>query len=83
MAIILLLSCTLAPAVVVGMDIATPVPLTRDGNSLCLVDFRGSPGLLLGSVPGVLVVSRVAPIIPGNPPARYPGVLIFVGARLL
>ena len=88
MAIILLLLYPLAPAVVVGTDIAHATVLSlvtglahaSQGN----VDWGLAGTLLLGSVPGVLVGSRVAPYIPGKPlRAILACMLIFVGARLL
>ena len=88
MAIILLLLYPLAPAVVVGTDIAHATVLSlvtglahaSQGN----VDFGLAGTLLLGSVPGVLVGSRVAPYIPGKPlRIVLAGMLIFVGFRLL
>lgn len=88
MAIILLLLYPLAPAVVVGTDIAHATVLSlvtglahaSQGN----VDWGLAGTLLLGSVPGVLVGSRVAPYIPGKPlRVILACMLIFVGARLL
>ena len=88
MAIILLLLYPLAPAVVVGTDIAHATVLSlvtglahaSQGN----VDWGLAGTLLLGSVPGVLVGSRLAPYIPGKPlRAILACMLIFVGARLL
>lgn len=88
MAIILLLLYPLAPAVVVGTDIAHATVLSlvtglahaSQGN----VNWGLAGTLLLGSVPGVLVGSRVAPYIPGKPlRAILAFMLIFVGVRLL
>ncbi len=88
MAIILLLLYPLAPAVVVGTDIAHATVLSlvtglahaSQGN----VDWGLAGTLLLGSVPGVLVGSRVAPYIPGKPlRVILACMMIFVGARLL
>ncbi len=88
MAIILLLLYPLAPAVVVGTDIAHATVLSlvtglahaSQGN----VDWGLAGTLLLGSVPGVLVGSRLAPYIPGKPlRVILACMLIFVGARLL
>ena len=88
MAIILLLLYPLAPAVVVGTDIAHATVLSlvtglahaSQGN----VDWALAGTLLLGSVPGVLVGSRLAPYVPGKPlRAILACMLIFVGARLL
>ena len=88
MAIILLLLYPLAPAVVVGTDIAHATVLSfvtglahaSQGN----VDWGLAGTLLLGSIPGVLVGSRVAPYIPGKPlRVILACMLIFVGARLL
>jgi uncharacterized membrane protein YfcA len=88
MAVILLLLYPLAPAVIVGTDIAHAMVLSlvvgiahmTQGN----VDFGLAGSLLLGSVPGVLVGSRVAPWLPGKPLKMILAVmLIFVGARLL
>ena len=88
MAIILLLLYPLAPAVVVGTDIAHATVLSfvtglahaSQGN----VDWGLAGTLLLGSIPGVLVGSRLAPYIPGKPlRVILACMLIFVGARLL
>jgi uncharacterized membrane protein YfcA len=88
MAIILLLLYPLAPAVVVGTDIAHATVLSLvtglahavGGN----VDFGLAGTLLLGSVPGVLIGSRLAPWIPGKPLRLIlAGMLVFVGVRLL
>ncbi|QIN78625.1 TSUP family transporter [Rubrobacter marinus] len=88
MAIILLLLYPLAPAVVVGTDIAHATVLSlvtglahaSQGN----VDWGLAGTLLLGSVPGVLVGSRLAPYLPGKPlRVILACMLIFVGARLL
>jgi uncharacterized membrane protein YfcA len=88
MAIILLLLYPLSPAIVVGTDIAHATVLSlvtglahaAGGN----VDFGLAGRLLLGSIPGVLVGSRVAPWLPGKPlRIILAAMLIFVGARLL
>jgi uncharacterized protein len=88
MAVILLLLYPLAPAVIVGTDIAHAMVLSlvvgiahmTQGN----VDFGLAGSLLLGSVPGVLIGSRVAPWLPGRPLKMIlAAMLIFVGARLL
>ena len=88
MAIILLLLYPLAPAVVVGTDIAHATVLSlvtglahaSQGN----VNWGLAGTLLLGSVPGVLVGSRVAPYVPGKPlRVILACMLIFVGGRLL
>jgi uncharacterized protein len=88
MAVILLLLYPIAPAVIVGTDIAHATVLSlvvglahmTQGN----VDFSLAGSLLLGGVPGVLVGSRVAPWLPGKPLKMILAVmLIFVGARLL
>ncbi len=88
MAVILLLLYPLAPAIVVGTDIAHATVLSlvvglahmTQGN----VDFGLAGSLLLGGIPGVLVGSRVAPLLPGKPLKTVLAVmLIFVGARLL
>ncbi len=88
MAVILLLLYPIAPAVIVGTDIAHATVLSlvvglahmTQGN----VDFSLAGSLLLGGVPGVLVGSRVAPWIPGKPLKMIlAAMLIFVGARLL
>ena len=48
------------------------------------VDFSLAGTLLLGSIPGVLVGSRLAPWVPGKPlKAILAGMLVFVGVRLL
>ena len=88
MAIILLLLYPLAPAVVVGTDIAHATVLSlvtglahaSQGN----VNWGLAGTLLLGSIPGVLVGSRVAPYVPGKPlRVILACMLIFVGGRLL
>jgi uncharacterized membrane protein YfcA len=88
MAIILLLLYPLAPAVVVGTDIAHATVLSlvtglahmTQGN----VDLGLAGTLLLGGIPGVLVGSRVAPWLPGRPLRVILAVmLVFVGSRLL
>jgi uncharacterized membrane protein YfcA len=88
MAVILLLLYPIAPAVIVGTDIAHATVLSlvvglahmTQGN----VDFGLAGTLLLGSIPGVLIGSRVAPWLPGKPlKTILAGMLIFVGVRLL
>jgi uncharacterized protein len=88
MAVILLLLYPIAPAVIVGTDIAHATVLSfvvglahmTQGN----VDFALAGSLLLGGIPGVLIGSRVAPWIPGKPLKMILAfMLIFVGARLL
>jgi uncharacterized membrane protein YfcA len=88
MAVILLLLYPIAPAIIVGTDIAHATVLSlvvglahmTQGN----VDFGLAGTLLLGSVPGVLIGSRVAPWIPGKPLKMVLAVmLLFVGVRLL
>jgi uncharacterized membrane protein YfcA len=88
MAVILILLYPLSPAVVVGTDIAHATVLSlvtgfahmTQGN----VDFGLVGTLLLGSIPGVLVGSRLAPRIPTRPLIVILAVmLVFVGARLL
>jgi uncharacterized protein len=88
MAVILLLLYPIAPAVIVGTDIAHATVLSlvvglahmTQGN----VEFALAGSLLLGGIPGVLIGSRVAPWLPGKPLKMILAVmLIFVGARLL
>jgi uncharacterized protein len=88
MAVILLLLYPIAPAIIVGTDIAHATVLSlvvglahmTQGN----VDFSLVGSLLLGGVPGVLVGSRIAPWLPGKPLKMIlAGMLIFVGIRLL
>ena len=88
MAVILLLLYPIAPAIIVGTDIAHATILSlvvgvahmTQGN----VDFALAGTLLLGSIPGVLIGSRLAPRIPGKPLKTILAVmLIFVGIRLL
>ena len=88
MAVILLLLYPIAPAVIVGTDIAHATVLSlvvglahmTQGN----VDFALAGSLLLGGVPGVLVGSRIAPWLPGKPLKMIlAAMLIFVGVRLL
>jgi uncharacterized membrane protein YfcA len=88
MAVILLLLYPIAPAVIVGTDIAHATVLSlvvglahmTQGN----VDFGLAGTLLLGSIPGVLVGSYMARWLPGKPlKAILACMLIFVGVRLL
>ena len=88
MAVILLLLYPIAPAVIVGTDIAHATVLSfvvglahmTQGN----VDFSLAGSLLLGGIPGVLVGSRLAPWVPGKPLKMIlAAMLIFVGVRLL
>ena len=88
MAVILLLLYPLSPAVIVGTDIAhatvlslvTGIAHMTQGN----VDFGLVGTLLLGSIPGVLVGSRVAPWLPARPLRIVLSVmLVFVGTTLL
>jgi uncharacterized membrane protein YfcA len=88
MAVILLLLYPIAPAVIVGTDIAHATVLSlvvglahmTQGN----VNFALAGSLLLGGVPGVLIGSRLAPWLPGRPLKMIlAAMLIFVGARLL
>lgn len=88
MAVILLLLYPMAPAVIVGTDIAHAMVLSlvvgiahmTQGN----VDFGLVGSLLLGGIPGVLIGSRVAPWLPGKPLKMVLAcMLIFVGTRLL
>ena len=88
MAVILLLLYPIAPAVIVGTDIAHATVLSlvvglahmTQGN----VEFALAGSLLLGGIPGVLIGSRIAPWLPGKPLKMIlAAMLIFVGARLL
>ena len=88
MAVILLLLYPIAPAIIVGTDIAHATVLSlvvglahmTQGN----VEFALAGSLLLGGIPGVLIGSRVAPWLPGKPLKMILAVmLIFVGTRLL
>jgi uncharacterized protein len=88
MAVILLLLYPMAPAVIVGTDIAHATVLSlvvglahmTQGN----VDFSLAGSLLIGGVPGVLVGSRLAPWLPGRPLKMVlAAMLVFVGVRLL
>ncbi len=88
MAVILLLLYPIAPAVIVGTDIAHATVLSlvvglahmTQGN----VEFALAGSLLLGGIPGVLIGSRIAPRLPSKPLKMILAVmLIFVGARLL
>jgi len=88
MAVILLLLYPLAPAVVVGTDIAHATVLSLvTGFAHILnsnVDFALAGTLLLGSIPGVLIGSRMAPRLPGRPlTIILAAMLVFVGTRLL
>ncbi len=88
MAVILLLLYPLSPAVIVGTDIAHATVLSlvtglahmTQGN----VDFALVGMLLAGSIPGVLIGSRVAPWLPGKPlKIVLSAMLVFVGSSLL
>ena len=87
-AIILLLLYPLSPATIVGTDVAHATILSlvvgiahaASGN----VDFGMVGTLLIGSIPGVLIGSRLAKVIPGRPlRIALAGMLIFVGVRTL
>jgi uncharacterized protein len=88
MAVILLILYPMAPAVIVGTDIAHATVLSfvvglahmTQGN----VDFGLAGSLLLGGIPGVLIGSRLAPWLPAKPLKMILAcMLIFVGVRLL
>jgi uncharacterized membrane protein YfcA len=88
MAVILLLLYPLTPAVIVGTDIAhamvlslvTGVAHMTQGN----VDFSLAGMLLLGSIPGVIIGSKVAPLLPGRPlKVILSLMLVFVGTQML
>lgn len=88
MAIILLVLYPLTPAVIVGTDVAhatvlslvTGIAQTASGN----VDFSLTAALSLGGIPGVLIGSRIAPLLPRKPLTIILAVmLIFVSVRLL
>ncbi|MCA1729515.1 MAG: sulfite exporter TauE/SafE family protein [Actinobacteria bacterium] len=88
MAVILLLLYPLAPAIVVGTDIAHATVLSLVTGFAHLLNGNVNLGLagtlLLGSIPGVLIGSRIAPRVPGKPLTIILAVmLVFVGARLL
>lgn len=88
MAAILLLAYPMAPAVIVGTDIvhATVLALVTGISHIIHgnVDFSLLGMLLVGSVPGVLIGSRLAPRLPGRPLKVILAVmLVFVGLRLL
>jgi uncharacterized membrane protein YfcA len=87
-AIILLLLYPLSSVVVVGTDVAHAMILSFvvglahaiSGN----VDFRLAGILLIGGIPGALVGSRLANVVPGRPlRLLLAAMLIFVGVRLL
>lgn len=88
MAVILLLLYPLSPAVIVGTDIVHAMVLSLvtgfahilHGN----VDFGLAGTLLLGSIPGVLIGSVIAPRLPRRAlTVALAAMLVFVGARLL
>ncbi len=88
MAVILLLLYPLAPAIVVGTDIAHATVLSLVTGFAHLlhgnVDLALAGTLLLGSIPGVLIGSRLAPRLPGRPLTIILAImLVFVGGRLL
>ena len=88
MAVILLLLYPLAPAVVVGTDIAHATVLSLVTGIAHLwhgnVDLGLAGTLLLGSIPGVLIGSRMAPWLPTRPLTIVLAVmLVFVGSRQL
>jgi uncharacterized membrane protein YfcA len=88
MAVLLLLLYPLSPAVIVGTDLAhatvlslvTGIAHLAQGN----VDLGIAATLLVGSIPGVLLGSRLAPRLPAKPLTLVlAAMLVFVGARLL
>jgi uncharacterized protein len=88
MAVILLLLYPIAPAVIVGTDIAhatvlslvTGVAHMTQGN----VDFSLAGMLLLGSIPGVVIGSKVAPLLPSRPlKVILSLMLVIVGTQML
>jgi uncharacterized protein len=88
MAVILLLLYPIAPAVIVGTDIAhatvlslvTGVAHMTQGN----VDFSLAGQLLVGSIPGVVIGSKVAPLLPSRPlKVILSLMLVFVGTQML
>src|SRR5918911_3417698 len=88
MAVVILFFFPLTPAMIVGTDIVHAMVLSfitglahiLHGN----VDFALAGTLLLGSIPGVLIGSRMAPRLPGRPlTIILAAMLVFVGARLL
>ncbi len=88
MAVILLLLYPLAPAVVVGTDIAHATVLSLVTGIAHLwhgnVDLGLAGTLLLGSIPGVLIGSRMAPSLPARPLTVVLAImLVFVGSRQL
>ena len=88
MAVILLLLYPLAPAVVVGTDIAHATVLSLVTGIAHLwhgnVDLGLAGTLLLGSIPGVLIGSRMAPWLPARPLTIVLAVmLVLVGLRQL
>jgi hypothetical protein len=88
MAVILLLLYPLAPAVVVGTDIAHATVLSLVTGIAHLwhgnVDLGLAGTLLLGSIPGVLIGSRMAPWLPARPLTIVLALmLVFVGLRQL
>ncbi len=88
MAVILLLLYPLSPAVVVGTDIAHATVLSLVAGLAHIghgnVDFTLVGALLVGSIPGVIIGSRVAPWLPGRPlKVVLSLMLVFVGARLM
>lgn len=88
MAVILLLLYPLAPAVVVGTDIAHATVLSLVTGIAHLwhgnVDLGLAGTLLLGSIPGVLIGSWMAPWLPARPLTIVLAVmLVLVGLRQL
>lgn len=88
MAVLLILLYPLAPAVVVGTDIAHATVLSLVTGFAHLlhgnVDLGLAGTLLIGSIPGVLIGSRVAPWLPARPLTIVLAVmLVFVGSRQL
>jgi uncharacterized protein len=88
MAVLLLLFYPLPPAVIVGTDIVHAMVLSfvtgfahiLAGN----VDFGLAGTLLLGTIPGVLVGSRLSTWVPSRPlRIVLAGMITFVGANLL
>ena len=87
-AIVLLLLYPLSSVMIVGTDVAHAMVLSFvvglahaiSGN----VDFKLAGTLLIGGIPGALVGSRLAKVMPGRPlRLLLAAMLIFVGIRLL
>lgn len=87
MAIIMLLLYPMSPAAIVGTDIAHATVLSLVTGLAHLASGNVAFGLILallaGGIPGVLIGSRVSPLIPGRPLKVGLAAMLVVGGQLL